>query len=182
MCNIFEDIPPYNKIIDGKWSLLEPSPTGCLIKERFDVWYNGKLSWMEIDLLKEKMLKAEKVLDEYKQKVQSNILYIKRSIYDQKWLCKENQVCLEDHLKICDSKCKKDFVCYTCKFKENGMCIHYYEIEDLEEKLEYIEYEIEKYTDRFIDLKINYEKFLMIKENRYEEYINQINEDFDDLN
>ena len=44
---------------------------------------------------------------------------------------------LHEHIEICNSdsrykKCTENYVAYDCRFKENGKCEHYYEIEELQ--------------------------------------------------
>jgi hypothetical protein len=186
--NEYEDQPPYNLIENnGGWRYLKPSPIGRIIETRFSVWYNGKLTWRELNSIKEKMDNAKKELNDYESKVRDKMWDIKDSIYQQKRLCKETSSCsqrLDEHLKVCDStyKCKKNFVAYECQFKENGRCSHYYEIEELERNLEDYEYDIDQYHETYVDLQVTYERNLAIKEDRYEEYKQQMEDDFDDWN
>ena len=184
----FEDILPYNKVLDGKWTCLEPSPTAKIINERFSFYYHGKLTWREINLIKEKMDKYEKKINEYTDEVSDNRRELFNSIKEQMQLC--NEECakkLKEHIDICDAKdgygklykCKKDYLAYDCRFKENGRCSHYYEIKYLNQRLEDIEYYEDELTNSYLDYKVEYERALAIKENRYEEYIRKVEEYFD---
>jgi len=71
-------------------------------------------------------------------------------------------------------------VCYECKKSENiennGRCSHFYEIEHLEKELENIKYHKDELEDQIINLEVDYERKLAIKEGRYEQYM----EDLDD--
>jgi len=179
----FEDTLPYNKIVDGKWRWLEPSPTAKIINERFSSYYNGKLTWREINSIKEKMDKYDKKIYEYRDEVSDNRKELINSIKEQSRLC--NEECakkLKEHLDVCDAspyKCNKDYVSYDCRFKENGRCSHYYEIKYLNERLEDIEYDEDELTNSYIDYKVEYERVLAIKENRYDEYRRRAEEYFD---
>lgn len=187
----FEDIMPYIEIVDGaKWESLEPSPIAKLINQRFGYWYTGKLTIYEINSIKEKMDKVKNDLDTYEDKVRNDMWDLKDSLRKQRMLCNSNKECvkkLDAHLKICNGfngkyKCNKDSVSYDCKFKENGRCSHYYEIEDLEEQLENFEYVIDKYTSRYHDLQYIYERAMAVKENRLDEYQQQLEDDWDSYN
>ncbi len=52
----FEDIPPYNKLKNGEWNSLwmNRHPNAIEIEARFSPWYNGKLLWRELDIMKKK--------------------------------------------------------------------------------------------------------------------------------
>jgi len=180
--NGFEDIEPYNKIIDAKWWRLSPHPIGNIINERFSKYYDGKLTWREINLLKDKMVKCQKQLDEFNSKSYNNRRELKETIKKEKQLC--NDECskeLQKHIDMCNStyKCHGDYVAYECRFKDNGRCSHYYDIKHCEERLEDYDYVVDEYTDYYIDYQVEYERTLAIKENRYEEYKRKNEEYFD---
>ncbi len=180
----FEDMLPYNKIVDGKWRWLSPSPVASLIRTRFSNWYDGKLTWREINAIKERMDTVAEKLEEYRDKVQNDMQELKSKIRKQRLICNSSTECakkLDEHLKICD-ECDENFVAYSCQFKENGVCSHYYEIKHADKQLEKYEYFIHEYDSEYIDLKIEYERALAIKENRLEEYRQQIWDDYDDWN
>ena len=189
----FEDISPYNEVVDGvEWKSLDPSPIGRIINERFSSWYDGKLTWREINSIKEKMDKAKNDLDRYRDKIYEKKYELLVSLREQKKLCKSSNECvqkLDAHLKICGGidgtgkyKCEKDYVSYDCQFKKNGRCSHYYEILHIEESLEHYEYVDHSYYETYIDLEISYERALAVKENRLKEYDQQMEDDFDDWN
>ena len=179
----FEETLPYNMVVDGKWSSLEPSPNAKIINERFSSYYHGKLTWREINSIKEKMDKYEKKINEYRDEVSDNRKEHINSIKEQRQLC--NEECakkLKVHIDICNDsvyKCNEDYVAYDCRFKENGRCSHYYEIKYLNERLEDIEYDEDELTNSYIDYKVEYERVLAIKENRYDEYRRRAEEYFD---
>ena len=188
----FENIAPYNKISDGKWYMLSPSPIGSIINERFDYYYSGKLMWREINLIKEKMDNYKRKIVEYNNKCRDSRKELINSIKKEESLC--NDDCLQElktHIDICKSThkcdklceshnkcytCDENYVAYECQFKENGRCSHYYAIKKFEERLEDYEYMEDEYTDSYLDYKIQYERVLAIKEDRYDEYC----EDLDD--
>ena len=182
----FEDIMPYSEITDGgKWKSLEPTPIARLISGRFGQWYDGKLTIYEINAIKEKMDKAKYELDAYRDKVWDDMWDLNDSLRKQRMLCKSSTECsekLDAHLNTCNGKykCKKEFVAYNCQFEENGRCSHYYEIENLEEQLENFEYIIDEDTSRYHDLHYEYERALAVKENRLDEYQQQLEDDYDD--
>jgi len=193
--NGFEDIEPYNKIIDDQWWRLSPSPVGSIIKERFSHYYSGKLTWREINLLKEKMDQCMETIEEIRRKTQNDRVELINSIRDERRLCNDDcKKKLEEHIKLCKSKhicdrickehkrcftCDEDYVAYECQFEENGRCSHYYAIKHYEERLENYEYTEDEYTDSYIDYKVEYERALAIKEDRYEEYKRDLDEYFD---
>jgi queuine/archaeosine tRNA-ribosyltransferase len=78
-------------------------------------------------------------------------------------------------------KCELDSVCYHCKnynYENDGRCSHYYEIEHLDEKLENLCCYSENLKNRIVDLQVDYEIKLAIKEGRYEEYKNDLYDDY----
>ena len=187
----FEDIMPYSEIIDGsKWKSLDPSPIAKLIKSRFGPWYTGKLTIYEINSIKEEMDKVKNNLDTYEDEIYNNKCELLDSLRKQRMLCKSSTECeekLDAHLNICNGcdgkyKCTKNYISYDCRFKENGRCSHYYEIEHIEERLEDYEYVIHEYNSSYIDLQISYERALADKENRLDEYEQQLEDDWDDYN
>lgn len=185
----FEDVVPYNKVNDDKWiSLkLDSHPLAYLVRKRFGGYYYGKLTIYEINSLKEQMIEAENNLENYRSMVRIEKNTLMRSISEQCSLCESSSNCpekLEEHLKVCDSvyKCNKNFVAYECQFKKNGRCSHYYEIKHLDEDLENIEYAIDDYRRKYLDLKDEYERELARKEDRLEEYEQQKEDDWDDWN
>ena len=83
---------------------------------------------------------------------------------------------LQKHLDDCDGtyKCTKDHVCYECQFKENGRCSHYYEIQRAHEELEIYEYYDEEDQNKINYLEYKYERALAVKENRLQEYLDDM--------
>ena len=188
----FEHLKPYNLVIDNKWWMLSPSPVAQLIKERFSCWYTGKLTLGEINAIKEEMDKAKNDLDTYRDEIYDNKCELVKSLKEQKRLCEGNSDCkkkLDVHISVCDGidgtgkyKCEKNYISYDCQFKENGRCSHHYEIEHIEETLGEYEYNISEYAASYYDLEISYERALARKENRLEEYEQQMDEEYEDWN
>jgi hypothetical protein len=152
-------------------------PVAKLIKNRFGPWYNGPLTVYELDVIKEKMEKAEKQLRDYEKEVRGERHDYIRKIRQQQEMCGDECVReLEEHLKVCKGingkyKCTKDFVFHDCQFNsENGRCSHYYEIEELETELGLCDESIYDFKRKYIFLEREYQKQLAIKENRSEEY------------
>lgn len=85
---------------------------------------------------------------------------------------------LQKHLDTC-TDCSSNFVGYYCQFKENGRCSHYYEIQDFQEELEREEYYEDEDKNRLVELEIEYERALAIKEDRLQEYEDAISDDDD---
>jgi hypothetical protein len=150
---------------------------------------------IDIDELKEKIQIAKKRLEDYEDEVVLERIVLIKKIQEQKKLC--GSECLRElnkHLEICNGgyekdhpnyrrpcyKCEMRSVCYECKKSENiennGRCSHFYEIEHLEKELENIEYHKDELKDQIINLEVDYERKLAIKEGRYEQYM----EDLDD--
>jgi hypothetical protein len=194
----FEDIIPYNKVTDGKWWMLRPSPIAVIISERFSNFYTGKLTWREINAIKEKMDKIMKDLDTYTSKVENNRIELVNSIKEEKRLCESGvdncKQKLNEHIELCKSNhkcdkickqhkrcftCDEDYVAYECKFEENGRCSHYYNIKYCKEKLEDYEYVEDRYRDSYSDYQVEYELQLAKKENRYEQYVRYLDSYFD---
>ena len=188
----FEHLKPYNLVIDNKWWMLSPSPVAQLIKERFSCWYIGKLTQREINAIKEEMDRAENDLDTYRDKIYDNKCELVKSLKEQKRLCKENSECekkLDAHISVCDGidgagkyKCEKNYISYDCQFKENGRCSHHYQIERIEERLDEYQYTTGEYNSKYLELLVLYERALAVKENRLEEYEQQIEDEYDDWN
>jgi len=86
---------------------------------------------------------------------------------------------LQKHLDTCTDGCNKYFVCYECQFKENGRCSHYYEIERAKEELEMYEYYDNEDKSEIDRLEYKYERALAVKENRLEEYTENLYDEFD---
>jgi hypothetical protein len=109
---------------------------------------------------------------------------IKNSIREQIGLCDEKcKEKLQKHLDICTGfngkyKCTRDFVSYDCQFKENGRCSHYYEIEHLSEDLDRYEYYEEEAKSEIGELEYQYERALAVKENRLQEYLDDLYDDW----
>jgi hypothetical protein len=234
----FEDIAPYNLLNDGKWTSLwmNRHPLYYKIRNRFDVDYDGKLLWSELDKMKEKIEKLKKDRMEYNRSTSKQESELHSIIIEQTRLCKEYnvgniidtilfsissensgkdtsftesdtpllgfysqvvdatmisseiisflpiQTCaqkLQKHLDTCTDGCKKYFVCYECQFKENGRCSHYYEIERAKEQLEMYEYYDNEDKSEIDRLEYRYERALAVKENRLEEYTENLYDEFD---
>lgn len=188
----FEDVAPYNLVDDGKWFMLDPSPIGQLIRQRFDWRYDGKLMWREINVIKADMDEAKNKLEEYRDKIYDNKCELVTSLREQQRLCKSSDKCfkkLDEHLKICGGidgngkyKCDENYISYDCQFKENGRCKHYYEIERIEERLGNYQYYDDNYKSSYLDLQVLYERALAVKENRLKEYEQQEEDDYEDWN
>jgi len=149
----------------------------------------------ELLALKEKIQSTKKRLQDYKDETREERQDYGRQILAQTKLC--GSECLrelEKHLEICDGgyekdhanykrpyyKCEMRSVCYECNksfnIENNGRCSHFYEIKHLEEQLENIEYYDDSLEDKIMDLEVDYGRKLAIKEGRYEQYC----EDLDD--
>ena len=92
---------------------------------------------------------------------------------------------LQKHLDTCSGldgtgkyKCTVDSICYGCQFKENGRCEHYYEIEEAREELEIYQYYEFEYYDKIGDLEYTYNRALAVKQDRLDEYLQDIHDDF----
>jgi hypothetical protein len=182
ICNDFENVMPYNKVVDGNWKMLEPSQVAKLVHYKF-----GILSWNEINSMKEKMDEAKNKLDAYKKETKNEMYNLEFSIGEEKRKCSSNEECsvrLDAHISTCDSKykCTKNFVAYECQFKRNGRCSHYYEIEHLEKDLDDCQYDIDNYSSRYYNLKSEYERALAIKENSLAEHEQDEEDEYDDWN
>ena len=177
--NNYEDILPYNKIIDGNWILINSHPVAKLIRERFSRLYDGKLLWREINKMKEIIDKLKSSLRKYQDDVSPRIVELNNLIREQKTLCKSNSSCAEEfqkHLDICQStyKCYDNYVAYECRFVDNGRCKHYYDIKYFQEELEDYEYYIFEDKDKIMDIEVEYEIALAVKEDRLKEYLDDL--------
>jgi hypothetical protein len=183
----FEDIAPYNLLVDGKWTSLciNRHPLYYKIRNRFDEDYDGKLLWIEINKMKEKIEKLNRDQIEYRSSKWKRESELRSLIIEQTRLCKENNVgntCvqkLQKHLDECTTGCNEYFVGYECQFKENGRCSHYYEIERVREELAMYDYYDHEDEDELHSLKYSYERALAVKENRLEEYRQNLYDEFD---
>jgi hypothetical protein len=91
---------------------------------------------------------------------------------------------VQDHVNNCPEpeqkfKCTVDFLSYYCRFRDTGRSSHYYEIKKQREILDFYEENLEYIEDIYYSKKYEYEKNLAIKENRYTEYQQKLDEEFD---
>lgn len=233
----FEDIAPYSKLENGKWSSLwlNRHPLYYIIEKRFSHDYYGKLMWTELNKMKEKIDKLNNAIHEYKKETWARRTELYNLIDEQEKLCSEdtrlskvetillsaidaaattdnqqtflssfiNQVpeamimmenmmsfipietCAEKvqkHFDTCAATYKcggkfGNFVAYECRYGDNGRCSHYYEIQDFKEELERDEYDEDEDKDRLVGLEVEYERALAVKENRLQEYLDDLYED-----
>jgi len=214
----FEDVPPYNKLENGKWRSLwlNRHPLYYIITNRFNGEYDGKLMWRELNIMKEQIEKKRKSLIDYQNRFASRREELIELIREQKKLCGQGiqahtvmnssisasdtnitgplavhkvmkETCaqkLQKHLDECTGKykCTLNYVCYDCQFKENGRCGHYYDIERANEELENFEYYEDEDESLIMDLEIQYERALAVKENRLDEYKYQLEYDYEEWN
>lgn len=166
----FENTTPYCKILnnDCKWKSLEPSPIANLIKSRFGLFYSGKLTIYELNNMKKQIEEREKSLNDYHDKFKLRIIELGKIIKEQNNLCGEE--CykkLQKHLGECtglngEYKCAKNFISFHCRFKENGRCKHYYDIERARDELEEIEHNEHEDKQKILDLQNEYERALAL--------------------
>jgi len=181
----FEDLAPYNKLDNGKWTSLRFNrhPLYYMITNRFNGTYDGKLMWRELNNMKEKK-ELQESLQDYIDEIYADRKKAILLIREQKKLCGEKcEKELQAHLDICTGlngkyKCTENYVSYDCRFKENGRCSHFYEIKIADEELEDYEYYEHEKKDRLQDLEIEYERALAVKENRLQEYLDDMYDDW----
>lgn len=180
----FEDIAPYNKLEDGRWTSLwlNRHPLARKISYRFSNDYDGKLLWKELNEMKEEIDKLSRSLNEYQREVMPRRRELRTLIKEQEELCGEECTQrLQKHLVECMGldgtgkyKCTKDHVSYDCQFKENGRCGHYYEIERAYEDIDNFDYFEHEDKTRINDLEYRYERALAVKEDRLQEYLDDL--------
>ena len=107
-------------------------------EERYKIHPTAEL--IKIEKLRKKMLECKKEVDKYYNE-----------IYSQRFNCKHG--------------CSEKYVSYECRIKNNGRCIHYYEIE---EKIDYYDENLEDLYNEYYSIKYDYECALYEKENRLE--------------
>ena len=78
----------------------KPHPISLLIKERFSDEYDGKLTWREINEIKQKMDKSENDMNNYKNEVFYEMNERRKTIREH-LLCEKE---LDYHLKECHSE------------------------------------------------------------------------------
>jgi hypothetical protein len=151
----------------------------------------------ELEHIQEELERLHKRLSDFRDEVREERTGYISKIREEKKMCGDECLReLEKHLEICDGgyekdhpnygrsyyKCEIRSVCYECNkshnIEKNGRCSHYYEIKHLDEKLENIEEYDEKLQDRIIDLEVEYERKLAIKEGRYEQYKEDLYDDY----
>ena len=162
----------------------KPHPISLLIKERFSDEYDGKLTWREIELIREEMDKAENDLNNYRKEVDGKMDKIRDNIKEQRMFCRRDPTCLtnlHNHVKECVSKwkCTIYSVSNSCRIKYNinKECSHHRKIEDFERCLDNYRVGIYQFNSPFIDLQRKYERALAAKEDRLEEYESQLDAD-----
>lgn len=176
----YNNIPPYNNLVDGVWTTLwqKRHPLCHLINFRFSDNYNGKLTWRELTDMKKRIDEVRLSINTYRDEEyypRRKVLF--KLIRDQEALCGvECAEKLSKHLKECKGDgsgkytCSKNWICFYCQFKKNGRCSHYDEIERANEELEEKEYYYEEDTDKLDRMMLRYNRMLAIKENRLEDY------------
>ena len=184
----YEDIAPYNKLQDGKWTSLwmNRHPLYYKIQNRFSGTYDGKLLWSELNEMKERIETLQESLGKYQREVLPRRRKLRTLIREQEQLCGEECIQrLQKHLDKCMGfdgtgkyKCTKDYVSYDCKFKESGRCGHYYEIERAEEELAHFDYFEHEDKMKIMDLEVSYDRALAVKEDRLQEYLDDIYDEF----
>lgn len=87
----FEDIPPYNKLEDGKWTSLwmNRHPNARNIIHRFSSNYDGKLMWRELNSMEERIKKRRKALNLHIDNFSDSCWELRKRIRYLKNLCKE---------------------------------------------------------------------------------------------
>lgn len=158
-------------------------PTSKLIKKRFSHDYDGVLMWREIENIKDKMLKYKHQKEEYISETRLEYAKYKEILRENKKLCSESIECkenLEKHIQSCTCGCTKKFISYYCQFKDdNGRCNHYYEIEDANETIGIIEYNIQNLNDEYYEYESDYEREVAKKQNRLKEYYEELEEEWE---
>ena len=142
----------------------------------------------ELNSIKEKMEINRKRLCDYEDEIREDRRDLINKIKEQEELCGDECLKnLEEHLKTCDGgyekddpnygkmyyKCERSSVCYNCDLynnENNGRCSHYYDIKYLNEQLENLEEYRDDLKDRILDLEVDYDRKLAIKEGRLEQY------------
>ena len=181
-------INPFSQLFtnsEDEFEKPEIHPVAKLIKYRFSHRYDGKLTLNELDKLKQNMIAAKNRFINYKLEVHYELSLYYNLKREQKSLCYQDncQAILQNHLDIC-SKCTKNFVGYEClrNYENNGRCSHYYKLDNIEQDICYIEESIDYYNGKYIDIQIEYERALAVKEDRLKEYERQMEDDWDDYN
>ena len=162
MYNEYEDTLPYNMVMEGKWKQLVPSPIAKIIKYRFSERYDGKLTFAEINSLKEKVTEKKTAIDNYRKEHRDRMRELRESWRKQKLLCSVDPICMK---------------------KTNGRCSHYYDIDQIEDEEE-DEYQNNIDCDKreLYTLEREYERALAIKNNRLGEYEQEMEDDWDEYN
>ena len=151
----------------------------------------------ELVAMQENLELTRKRLSDYIDEVREERTGYISKIKEQKKMCGDECLReLEKHLEICDGgydkdhpnygrsyyKCEIRSVCYECKkshnIEKNGRCSHYYEIKHLDEQLENLEEYSDELQDQISDLEADYELKLAIKEGRYEQYKDDLYDDY----
>lgn len=184
----YKDVAPYNKLEDGDWLSLwkRRHPLYYMVNFRFSDDYYGKVTWMELEVLKKRIDELRLSLKTYRdEKYYPRRKVLFKLIRDQEALCGEK--CAEklaNHIDECEGegsgkyKCSTNWICYYCQFKENGRCSHYYEIERANEEIEEGQYYEEEDKDKLNQLENRYDRMLAVKENRLEEFLNDLYNDY----
>ncbi len=88
----FEDIAPYNKLENGKWTSLwmNRHPLYYKIANRFSGNYDGKLTWRELNKMKEEIDKLNKAIQEYQYETWPRRRELRNLIWEQEKLCGED--------------------------------------------------------------------------------------------
>ena len=158
----YEDILPYSIVMEGEWKRLAPSSIAKIIKYRFSERFDGKLTSAEINSLKEKTVEKKTEIDNYKKEHIDNMQKLREASRKQKLLCKEDPICIT---------------------KIGGYCSHYYDIDQVleDEDDNYDYFMIRKRTELYT-LERKYEKALAKKQNKMDEYEQEMEDDWEEYN
>ena len=102
----YEDIAPYNKLQDGKWTSLwmNRHPLYYKIQNRFNGTYDGKLLWRELNEMKERIETLQESLGKYQREVLPRRRELRTLIREQEQLCGEECIQrLQKHLDKWDN-------------------------------------------------------------------------------
>ena len=143
-------------------TFIEPTPSAKLINQR--QFFEGKLTWIELNCLKIEKEMQKKKLDTYKNKIKNRIQEYKNKIENIQSSCVCNNTYeLKRHYKY---KSNQSCGYYEYEFICSVFCEHREQIKQLEEKLDFIYDNVKEYEELYCEMQMRYEKLLTVKQKR----------------
>lgn len=144
-----DNLSHWLKHFRGQWHRIQPTKAAAIMKEQF-----------LIDNLKKELEDARLNRSRYQEGCKNELREYRETSFKLSQECRRSLECKQDlqsHLDSCTNGCSLDHIAYECRYIDNGRCIHYYRLE-----------EIERYADDYDCIDEDYKFVVWEKEYDYE--------------